>query len=291
MQHHLPLPDAAAQAAHYLGQAMAIVNRYDLGAEGAYQVTVGGAPYVFKYWSGAAAAALRLATAVAAHAVLQQCGWPVPTIHFWQGDPHFAFILEAQMPGHRVVGVSVTLCHQLLTLLAAASPHTSNLPTPPTAWITFLEQSLHDDLPISACRPRVLERTNLGRRLLTQARNALTAARSALRTAHDIIHGDFSAGNILCDDTGTLTAILDWQHAGVGHRGFDLIGLEWDLALRLDVGSAPALALVTAQADEQLEESVRTFCRAYYGVWNLSWALDTPDEAAVLRAATVMGVI
>jgi aminoglycoside phosphotransferase (APT) family kinase protein len=157
--------------------------------------------------------------------------------------------------------------------------------------VTFLEESLHDDLPISACRPRALERTTLGRRFLARAQKAFTAARPALAAAHDIIHGDFSAGNILCDDTGALTAVLDWQHGGVGHRGFDLIGLEWDLALRLDVGSAPSLALVTARVDEQLEEPMRSFCRAYYGVWNLSWALDTPDEAAVLRAATIVGVI
>lgn len=291
MHSHLPVSDAAEYAARYLGQAIAVVNHYDLGAEGAYQVTVGGAPYVFKYWAGAAAAALRLATAVAAHAVLQQCGWPVPTIAFWHADPHFAFVLESQMPGNRVVGVSATLCHQMLTLLAATSSHTSDISIPPTAWVAFLEQSLHDDLPISACRPRALERASLGRRVLAQARNALTAARPALRTAHDIIHGDFSVGNILCDDAGALTAVLDWQQAGVGHRGFDLIGLEWDLALRLDVGSAPALALVTAQVDEQIEEPVRSFCRAYYGVWNMSWALDTPDEATVLRAATMVGVL
>jgi aminoglycoside phosphotransferase (APT) family kinase protein len=127
--------------------------------------------------------------------------------------------------------------------------------------------------------------------LLAHARRTLTAARPALTAAHDIIHGDFSAGNILCDDAGALTAVLDWQQAGVGHCGFDLIGLEWDLALRLDVGSAPALALVTAHVDEQIAEPVRSFCRAYYGVWNMSWALDTPDEATVLRAATMVGVI
>jgi aminoglycoside phosphotransferase len=288
---HLLPQDAIARAAQHLGHQITLVGRYDLGAEGAYRVNVGEAAYVFKYWSGEAAAALRLTTAVAAHRILHRYGWPLPTIFFWHSDPRFAFMLEAHMPGNRVVGVSAALCQQLLGLLAAVPSYPSDMTTQTTTWVTFLEQSLHDDLPLSPCRPRILERTLLGRRLLAHARRALTAARPALAAARDIIHGDFSAGNILCDDAGALTAVLDWQHAGVCHRGFDLIGLEWDLALRLDVGSAPALALVTARVNEQLAEPVRNFCRAYYGVWNLSWALDTPDEAAVLRAARMLGVI
>jgi aminoglycoside phosphotransferase len=290
MPDHLPPQDAAAYAAQYLGQAIILIDRYDLGAEGAYRVTIGGVPYVFKYWSGDQAAALRLKTAIAAHRILHQCGWPLPAISCWHSDPDFAFVLEAQMHGNRVVGVSIALCQQLLTLLATAPSDTSDIPTPVTAWVAFLQQSLHDDLPLNPCRPRALEQTTLGRQFLARARRTFATARPALAAAHDLIHGDFSAGNILCDDAGTLTAVLDWQHAGVGHRGFDLIGLEWDLALRLDVGSAPALALVTANVDEQLAEPVRSFCRAYYGVWNLSWALDTPDEAAVLHAATRLGV-
>lgn len=289
MPDHLSPPDAVARAAQHLRQTVLLIDQYDLGAEGAYQVAVGGTAYVFKYWSDERAAALHLASAVAAHHTLLQSGWPLPGISFWHHDPHFAFILETQMPGSRVVGVSEALCRELLALLAAVPPGTGNA-AKTMAWVTFLDQSLHHELPLSPCRPIALERTALGKEFVARARTAFAAAASALATAHDLIHGDFSAGNILCDDTGKLTAILDWQHGGVGHRGFDLIGLEWDLALRLDVGSAPALALVTAQANEQIEESVRSFCRAYYAVWNLSWALGTPDETSVLRAAATLGI-
>jgi hypothetical protein len=291
MNDQLPPQDAAELAARHLGQAVILIDHYDHGAEGAYRVTLGDVPYVFKYWSGDQAAALRLQSAVAAHAVLRQCGWPVPAIRSWRSDPHFAFILEAQMRGSRVVDVPEALCQQLLMLLAAVPSSTLAITADTAAWVTFLEQSLHHDLPLSPCRPAALERTALGKRFVAHARQAFVAARPTLVAAHDIIHGDFSVGNILCDDNGTLTAVLDWQHGSVGHRGFDLIGLEWDLALRLDVGSAPALALVTARVNEQVAEPVRSFCRAYYGVWNLSWALDTPDEAAILRAATTVGVV
>jgi hypothetical protein len=287
---HLPPERAAERAAHHLGQAIDLVDRYDHGAEGAYRVLVGGSSWVFKYWSGEQTAALRLPNAVAAHQVLRRCGWPLPAIRFWRSEPRFAFVLEEQMQGSRVDVVPEALCRQLLALLAAVPPGASGVPSD-SLWVAMLEQSLYQDLPLSPCRPLALEQTASGQRLLAHARQAFRTARPALVAARDIIHGDFSAGNILCDGTGALAAVLDWQHAEVGHRGYDLIGLEWDLALRLDVGSANLLALVTAQADQHIEESVRTFCRAYYGVWNLSWALDTQYEAAVLHAASAVGVV
>lgn len=289
---HISPRDAAALAARHLGQEVQLIDRYDSGgAEGAYRVVTGGTPAVLKYWSGEQTRALRLSTAVAAHEILRSCGWPLPTILCWRHEPHFAFVLEAQMPGRHVDSVSDALCHQLLTLLSAVAPGAGGALADAGEWVALLERSLHEDLPLSPCRPRFLERTAVGRRLVAQARAALDAARPSLSAARDIIHGDFSAGNILCDDMGGLSAVLDWQRACVGHRGFDLIGLEWDLALRLNVGSAPALARVTAQVNELIEEPVRRFCRAYYGVWNLSWALDTPDEQQVLHAAAAVGVL
>lgn len=282
--------EAAELATHQLGQAVRLIDRFDLGAEGAYRVTIGGVPGVFKYWSGTSASELRLATAVAAHGVLHRSGWPVPAIHFWRSDASFAFVMEAQMSGHRVDSVTETLCSQLLTLLDAVPKGTDSIDTDPDAWVTSLEQSLYHNLPTSPCRPLALLRTPVGQRIVIRARKAFSIACPVLVAARDVIHGDFSAGNILCDDAGELAAILDWQHSGVGHHGFDLIGLEWDLALRLNVGSAASLALVSARVEELVEESVREFCRAYYGVWNLSWALDTPDEEAVLRAADAVGI-
>jgi hypothetical protein len=291
MNDHLAPRDAAELATQHIGKAVHLGDRFDLSAEGAYRATVGGAPCVFKYWSGNSVSELRLATAVAAHAVLHRCGWPLPRIHFWHSDSSFAFVVESLMSGHRVDSVSEPLCGQLLELLDAVPPGAGSITADPDAWVSSLERSLYYDLPNSPCRPIALQRTPVGKRMVTRARKAFYAARPELAAARDIIHGDFSAGNVLCDDAGGLSAMLDWQHSGVGHFGFDLIGLEWDLALRLNVGSAPSLAVVTARVHERVEETVREFCRAYYYVWNLSWALDTPDEDYVLRAGEAVGMM
>ncbi len=290
MNDHMAPHEAAELAAQHLGRAVRLVDHYELGGEGACRVAVDGAPRIFKYWSGERASEMRLGAAVAAHGVLRGCGWPLPTIHFWHGDTSFAFVVEAQMSGHRVDSVPVALCRRLLGLLDAVPRGAVGSGMAPDAWLSLLERSLYHDLPASPLRPLALQRTAVGRRVVAQARTAFTAARPALAAARDVIHGDFSAGNILCHDAGELAAMLDWQHGGAGHHGFDLAGFEWDLALRLNVGSAPSLALVTARVDALVEEPVREFCRAYYCVWNLSWAFDTPDEEDVLRAAEAVGI-
>jgi hypothetical protein len=282
--------DAAERATRQLGQAVDLRERFSLGDEGAYQVEVGGIPRVFKYWAGERAAALRLTTAVAAHGVLQDCGWPLPTLYAWHSSPDFAFILEEQLPGERVDAVPEALCQQLLALLDAVPSGAGCGIGDAGDWLTFLEQSLYRDLPLSPCRPLHLQRSAAGRRFVAHAQAAFAPARAELAAARDVIHGDFSAGNVLCDHRGTLTAVLDWQRASVSHRAFDLIGLEWDLALRLDVGSAPSLARVAARVEGTMGAAVSTFFRAYYAVWNLSWALDTEDEATVLHAAAAVGV-
>jgi aminoglycoside phosphotransferase (APT) family kinase protein len=291
MDDRLPSGAAAARAGQRLGRAVELIERYDLGAEGAYRVSVDGIAGVLKYWSGERSGALRLATAVAAHGELRGYGWPLPAIQAWHSEAQFAFVLESHMPGQRADRVSEQLCSQLLALLSAVPPGAGGRSAGSGEWVALLERSLYDDLPLSPCRPRLLRRTAVGRRLVAHARTALGAARPRLSAARDIIHADFSAGNILCDARGDLAAVLDWQHGCVGHRAFDLIGLEWDLALRLNVGSAPALAGVTARVEEQVEEPIRAFCRAYYAVWNLSWALDTPDEQEVLQVAAALGVL
>jgi hypothetical protein len=280
---------ALERAVQQSGQAARLVDRYERGGDGAFRVTVDGMPRVFKYWSGERAAGLRLATAVRAYDVLKQCGWPLPTLHAWHSDPAFAFVMEAPMNGHHVEGVPEELCSRLLALLDAV-PHGGGAGADAQDWVSFLEQSLYQDLPLSPCRPLALLTTPRGRRIVEHARQAFAAARPRLAAARDVIHGDFSPGNMLCDESGALTAVLDWHQAGIGHRGFDLIGLEWDLALSLSAGSAASLERVTALVNERVEEPVRAFCRAYYAVWNMSWAHKTLDEADVLQAAEVLGI-
>ena len=290
MHEDLPLHDAIERASEHLGLELRLIDRYDLGAEGAYRMTVGSKPCAFKYWSGRRAAVVRLTTAVAAHATLRQVGWPLPAIYGWHQEPRFAFIVEQHMHGHRVDAVPEVLCRQLLALLDAAPQRIDGSIHESAAWVSALEEALYRDGAFPG-RLLDLEQDTLGRRVIAAARTAFADARPGLDAGRQVLHGDFSAGNILCDEAGAVTAVVDWQHGGMGHRGFDLIGLEWDLALRLNVGAGPSLVLTTARVNEVVEPAVRTFFRAYYGVWNLCWALNTPDVEQVRHAVEVLDVL
>jgi aminoglycoside phosphotransferase (APT) family kinase protein len=63
--------------------------------------------------------------------------------------------------------------------------------------------------------------------------HAAEAAVAAARPDDDqtgLVHGDLWRGNTLWDDDGRLTAVLDWDCAGVGPSGIDLGSLRCDAA-------------------------------------------------------------
>lgn len=64
---------------------------------------------------------------------------------------------------------------------------------------------------------------------------------------------------------------------------FDLVNLEFDLLL-WGRGVEEHAHLVTAALDGTPAER-RTYYRAYYAAWNLTWAIGTTDELAVVAAA------
>jgi Ser/Thr protein kinase RdoA (MazF antagonist) len=84
------------------------------------------------------------------------------------------------------------------------------------------------------------------------------------------VHGDLWYGNTLWDENGHLTAILDWDCAGVGPAGIDLGSLRIDAALSHGL---PA-------ADDILRgweaEAGRPGCDIPY--WDVVAALSSPPD-------------
>jgi hypothetical protein len=48
-------------------------------------------------------------------------------------------------------------------------------------------------------------------------------------TGTDLVHADFHPGNVLVDESGTITGIVDWDSAARGDRRFALVTLAFDL--------------------------------------------------------------
>ncbi len=109
--------------------------------------------------------------------------------------------------------------------------------------------------------------------ILMRAEAAVAGTRPQdTRTA--LTHGDLWFGNTLWDEGGTLTALLDWDAAGIGSPGIDLGSVRLDAALRY---GQDAVTEVLAGWEDQA-------CRAAPDVpyWDAVAALATsPDMAWV----------
>jgi Ser/Thr protein kinase RdoA (MazF antagonist) len=100
----------------------------------------------------------------------------------------------------------------------------------------------------------------------------------------DLVHFDFHPGNVLVDQTGTVTGVVDWDGAARAHGALDLMTLRFDLARQ-----APALGRwVGAVLRESATPAVWLGCWAHMSLRIVDWAIRewTADEVgAWLRVA------
>jgi aminoglycoside phosphotransferase (APT) family kinase protein len=108
------------------------------------------------------------------------------------------------------------------------------------------------------------------RRLLARIRR-IGATAPAIAAGDDLVHLDFQSANVLVDDDGTLSGIVDWDGAARGDADLDLVVLLFGLHA---TGAAPATIVC-------LEERLRTrmppgMLRAYWAHMSLrmvDWAI------------------
>jgi hypothetical protein len=100
----------------------------------------------------------------------------------------------------------------------------------------------------------------------------------------DLVHFDFHPENVLVDQGGTVTGVVDWDGAARAHGALDLMTLRFDLARR-----APDLGrLVGAVLRESTTPAVWLGCWAHMSLRIVDWAIRewTADEvSAWLRVA------
>lgn len=100
----------------------------------------------------------------------------------------------------------------------------------------------------------------------------------------DLVHFDLHPENVLVDNAGEVTGVVDWDGAARGDGALDLMTLRFDLALR-----APELGRwVGGLLLDSAPESVRLACWAHMSLRLVDWAIRefTADEvSAQLRVA------
>jgi hypothetical protein len=85
----------------------------------------------------------------------------------------------------------------------------------------------------------------------------------------DLVHLDFHPENVLIDDTGTVTGVVDWDAVGRGNGAFDLITLRSDLARRAsDLGR-----WLGEQLADRVPGEVARVCWAHMSLRLVDWSI------------------
>jgi aminoglycoside phosphotransferase (APT) family kinase protein len=158
---------------------------------------------------------------------------------------HAARVAGAILPVPELLGYDLAERTGYGLVLTACVPGTSVIPPAPdperlralgaaAARISSIKLTPAPALPV---RSRPIEPEDFaGMRREQGASDLLRAAEAAVTATRPdddqpgLVHGDLWYGNTMWDDDGRLTAVLDWDCAGVGPAGIDLGSLRCDAA-------------------------------------------------------------
>ncbi|OIV39295.1 hypothetical protein BIV57_00115 [Mangrovactinospora gilvigrisea] len=209
---------------------------------------------------------------------LRELGWPLPRILAVEEFGGLVLAREEFLDGEHPSQITEAALHTMLDLSRAGRGAATERAT---GWL----RSFADDLHTGGRKvePPVLTRHRYAASVLARARAAFETLPAEPRAFDDLIHGDFSPGNVLVQD-GRLLGVVDWEGVTAGGAALDLVTLEWDLEL-WGRSVRHALPSVRAELDRLAPAPLRDAYRLYQTCRNLSWALGTPEEADVVRTA------
>jgi hypothetical protein len=113
-------------------------------------------------------------------------------------------------------------------------------------------------------------------RLLAQIHEIGAAVPDRL-AGDDLVHFDFHAENVLVDDQGSVTGVVDWDGAARSDGALDLMTLRFDLAYR-----SPGLGwLVHDRLLAEAPADVRLACWAHMALRLVDWSIREIGDSAV----------
>jgi Phosphotransferase enzyme family len=124
-----------------------------------------------------------------------------------------------------------------------------------------------------------------GRKLLAWIREVGSEAPATL-PGEDLVHWDLVPGNVLMDEAGAVTGIVDWDGIGRGDRRFSLMKLRFVLeraAVLRPAGDPIVSASAVARLDERLQDmmelEVFRLCWAHWSLSMVDWAIRHSPRA------------
>jgi aminoglycoside phosphotransferase (APT) family kinase protein len=109
-----------------------------------------------------------------------------------------------------------------------------------------------------------------GRRLLERLLE-VDGGRPFRMQGDDLVHTDYTPGNVLFDDAGNVSGVVDWNAGAVrGDRHYALLGLHWGSIGRKTVG---------AEELKQVEEKLAQLSPATRRSYEAHWMVDQVHES------------
>ena len=218
-----PDPEVLAWVSAVLGSQVTVLRSLRLGGS-PWLLRAGGRDVVLRAVAGERAGETR--TEVAAMTCAARAAVPgLPVAELLGYDlakqTRYALMLSGHLPGSSVIPAEPDPGR--LCALGAAAARISSVRLTPTRALPVRRG------PIEAEDFARMRRDQEMPELLRAAEAAVAAARPG-QDRSGLVHGDLWHGNTLWDGDGRLTAVLDWDCAGVGSAGIDLGSLRCDAA-------------------------------------------------------------
>lgn len=159
-------------------------------------------------------------------ALARERGLPVPAYQLIADLDDTVVLVQERLPGRKPDRVDRPLVEKMVAInekFAGLLAARTDVPAPDL----YLDHSgpgfcVHESLEIHSDRSR---------RLLGWIREV---GRSGAMTGDDLVHLDFHPENVLVDDDGEITGVIDWDVAARGDRTFALVTLQFSLPYKDD---------------------------------------------------------
>ncbi|WP_329002112.1 phosphotransferase [Kribbella sp. NBC_00709] len=151
-------------------------------------------------------------------------GLPIPQYQLLTEVPDGVGVVQERLPGRPPEVIDRALLESMIALTDRFAGLAADLPVP--------SMYLLESGPGFCLHESLLRYDDRTRRLLDWVR-AVGRDEPSGMTGDDLVHLDFHTGNVLVDDAGELTGIVDWDGIGRGDRRFGLVTLRFDAHVRL----------------------------------------------------------
>jgi hypothetical protein len=277
----LDAPALLAELRAHTGTALELVGPLPGGQVGAALVRwPDGRESVLTHWGDAsdeAWARIERTGELLDHA--RDSGIPTPRYELVTRLPDRIAVVQERLAGTPPATVDVPLVEAMVEIAGRGAGLLRGRPDVPSVELYLLRSG--PGFCVHASLAEYDERT---RRLLALIRRIGSESPSAM-SGDDLVHLDFTTGNVLVDRTGAVTGVVDWDGLGRGDHRFALVTLRFDLAAPARDAQdrsarAAAARWLDARLDAVLDPATLRMYWAHMGLRLVDWAIrhHGPDD-------------